>query len=409
MDESEKLNQKEVKAPQEKKSFWKGVLVSVSIMTIMITVVLVFMQKGQLLTVFSQESNGVLSKEVMEKIQILEGSIHENYYKSVEQETLENGLYKGLLSATEDPYSAYYTAEELEEIQEQSQGIYYGIGSFIGMSKETGYPELTKIIEATPAEESGLLAGDFIYKVEGEDVRGLELTEVVKRVKGLEGTTVNLTIIRGTEELEFNVERKKIESPTVFFEMLEDDIAHIEITSFDHVTTEQFREAMEEARKNDMSSLILDLRNNPGGNLDTVNNIARMLLPEGLIVYTEDKHGKRVEYTCDGSQEIDVPLVVLVNGYSASASEVLSGAIKDYGVGTIVGTTTFGKGIVQKIITMNDETALKLTVSNYYTPKGNNIHEIGVEPDVVVEFDGEAYLKDESDNQLNKAIEILSK
>jgi len=298
--------------------------------------------------------------------------------------------------------------EELAEMQEQSSGIYSGIGSFIGMDKDVGYPQLTKIIEGTPAEESGLLAGDYIYKVEGEDVRNLELSEVVAKVKGLEGTKVNLTILRDTEELEFEVERRSIESPTVYLEMFENDIAHIEIVSFDQVTTEQFREALEEARSKNMSGLVLDLRNNPGGNLDTVNEIARMLLPEGLIVYTEDKYGERNEYFSNGKQEIEEPLVVLVNGYSASASEVLAGAIQDYGVGTILGTTTFGKGIVQKIITLSDGSAIKLTVSNYYTPNGNNLHKVGVVPDEVLEFDGDAYLKDETDNQLNRAIEILS-
>lgn len=415
MEEFENVHSKEYAKKRETQSFWKGIITSTIIISVIITFVVLFIRFGQsqfLLVntnqVSSQGKESLLSKEILDKINVLEDSINQNYYKEVTNETMENGIYKGLISATEDPYSAYYTAEELAEILEQSSGIYSGIGSHIGFDKDLGYSQLTRIIEGTPAEESGLLAGDYIYKVDGEDMRGVELSDVVAKVKGIEGTTVTLTIIRDTEELEFEVERRNIESPSVYLEMLDNGIAHIELIAFDQVTTEQFREALDTARENNMTGLILDLRNNPGGNLDTVNDIARMLLPEGLIVYTEDKNGVRNEYTCDGTQEIEEPLVVLVNGYSASASEVLAGAIQDYEIGTILGTTTFGKGIVQKIISLSDGTAVKLTVSNYYTPKGNNIHEIGVIPDEILELDSEAYLLDETDNQLNRAIEILS-
>lgn len=416
IEEVEKIEQKLIALKRERKSFWKGFIASAVVLATILAIVGIVgqFQKLQLLSVNTNQVEGkseteLLSKESLQKINILEENINQNYYKEVDVKKLEEGLYKGLVAATNDPYSAYYTKEEWEEIQEQNSGIYSGIGSFIGMDMEMGYPQLTRIIEGTPAEENGLLAGDYIYKVNDEDVRNQELSDVVAKVKGIEGTTVNLTIIRDSEELEFVVERRSIESPSVYLEMLEGNIAYIELISFDAVATNQFREALDTARANNMSGLILDIRNNPGGNLDTVNDIARMLLPEGLIVYTEDKYGERVEYTCDGTQEIEEPLVVLVNGYSASASEVLAGAIQDYGVGTILGTTTFGKGIVQNIVTLSDGTAIKLTVSNYYTPLGNNIHEIGVEPDEVLEFDGEAYLEDDTDNQLNRAIEILSK
>lgn len=410
----ERIEEKGMALQRERKSFWKGVITTAVFMLAIVAVVAIVGQfkKLEFLSANSnqvegQNETGLLSKESLQKINILEDNIKQNYYQEVDTKELENGLYKGLVAATNDPYSAYYTKEEWEDIKEQNSGIYSGIGSFIGMDMEIGYPLLTRIMEGTPAEESGLLAGDYIYKVNDEDVRGQELSELVAKVKGVEGTTVNLTIIRESEELEFVVERRRIESPTVYLEMLEGDIAYIELISFDTITTRQFEEALKTARSNNMSGLILDLRNNPGGNLETVNDIARMLLPEGLIVYTEDKYGERVEYTCDGSQEIEEPLVVLVNDYSASASEVLAGAIQDYEVGTILGTTTFGKGIVQNIVTLSDGTAVKLTVSNYYTPKGNNIHEVGVEPDEVLEFDGEAYLAEETDNQLSRAIEIL--
>ena len=199
-----------------------------------------------------------------------------------------------------------------------------------------------------------------------------------------------------------------MESPTVNSEMFDNGIAYIQITEFDTVTVDQFADALAVARGSGMKGLILDLRSNPGGNLSAVVDIARMLLPEGLIVYTEDRDGNRVEYTCDGKHELEVPMVVLVNGNSASASEILAGAIKDYGTGTLLGTTTFGKGIVQRPVELSDGSAVKLTVSSYFTPNGVNIHGIGIEPDEVCEFDGERYYSDEKyDNQKERAKELL--
>ena len=189
--------------------------------------------------------------------------------------------------------------------------------------------------------------------------------------------------------------------------MMEDGIGYIQITEFDEVTEDQFAEALAECKGKGMKALILDLRSNPGGNLSTVCEIARMVLPKGLIVYTEDKYGKRDEYSSDGFRKLQVPAVVLVNGYSASASEILAGAMKDHGIATIMGTTTFGKGIVQRVISLSDGSAVKLTVSKYYTPNGNNIHEKGIEPDVVVELDTDAYYNEGTDNQLQEAVKYL--
>ena len=189
--------------------------------------------------------------------------------------------------------------------------------------------------------------------------------------------------------------------------MGDDGIAYIQIAEFDEVTSGQFEDYLEQARNDGMKGLVIDLRDNPGGSLSTVVEIANQILPKGLVVYTEDRDGNRKEYECDGKHEIEVPLVVLVNGNSASASEILAGAIKDYGVGTILGTTTFGKGIVQKIFSLSDGSALKLTISHYYTPKGNDIHGVGIEPDEELELDKEAYLEDGADNQLDRAKEIL--
>ena len=355
-------------------------------------------------------SDTVANQRTMDKLKLLEDTIGKYYLESVDEQTLEKGVYDGLVKALGDPYSVYYSAEELKELQDKTEGIYYGIGAYIGIDADTSLPRLTGIIEGTPAQESGLRAGDLLYKVDGEEVQGLELTQVVSKVKGEEGTTVHLTIIREGESdyLEIDVVRRKVESPTVNQKMLDNNIGYIQITEFDTVTLDQFTEALAGCRGSGMKGLILDLRGNPGGNLNTVCDIAREILPKGLIVYTEDKNGKRTEYTCDGTNQIKEPLVVLVDSGSASASEILAGAIKDYGIGTLVGTTTFGKGIVQRIISLSDGSAVKLTVSNYYTPNGNNIHKIGIAPDIEEKFDGEAYYNDGVDNQLNKAIEVMN-
>ena len=291
-----------------------------------------------------------------------------------------------------------------------TEGIYYGIGAYISKAVTDEFCIISGVIENTPAQEADLRDGDIIYEVDGVLTQGMDTTEVVSLIKGEEGTQVVLTLIREGEDdyLEIPVERRKIESPTVSNEMLENGIGYIEITEFDEVTEDQFAEALAECKGNGMKALILDLRSNPGGNLSTVCEISRMVLPKGLIVYTEDKYGEKDEYTCDGLRQLQVPAVVLVNGYSASASEILAGAMKDHGIATIMGTTTFGKGIVQRVISLSDGSAVKLTVSKYYTPNGNDIHEKGIEPDVVVEFDADAYYNEGVDNQLQEAINYLN-
>lgn len=356
----------------------------------------------------SSETTSITDASVEKKLAVLEDTIGKYFWKDVEETTLEDGLYRGLLNSLEDPYSVYYTNEELIALQQQTEGIYYGIGAYI-QDGEAGYVQISRVIKNTPAEESGLMQGDYIYKVNDEDMQGRDKSYVVSKIKGEEHTYVTVTVIRenAPEPIDISVERRKIESPTVEYEMYDNGMAYIQITEFDLVTTGQFESAYNQAKAEGMKGLMIDLRSNPGGNLSTVCDIARMLLPKGMIVYTEDKYGKREEYTCKGENKIEVPLVVLTNGYSASASEILAGAVKDYKIGKLVGTTTFGKGIVQKVINLSDGSAIKLTVSSYFTPNGNNIHGIGIEPDVEVQFDAELY-KNGTDNQLEKAKEVLA-
>lgn len=358
------------------------------------------------------EADSAVNASALKKLQALEKTIDSYYYlEEVTDETLQDGMYRGLLEALGDPYSEYYSAEELDSLMEQTEGIYYGIGAYVSLDTDTGLPKISGTIEGSPAEAADLRANDLIYEVDGETTYGLSLTDAVAMIKGPENTEVTLTIIREneTDYLQFTLTRQKVESPTVELTMLENGIAHITITEFDEVSIDQFADALATARGNGMKGLIMDLRDNPGGSLNAVVEMARMILPEGMIVYTEDKAGERVEYTCDGKRELEVPLVVLINMNSASASEIMAGAVKDHGIGTLVGTTSFGKGIVQQIMPFRDGSAVKLTISAYYTPAGNNIHGLGIEPDVECEFDAEAYYGSEErpDNQLEKAKEVL--
>ncbi len=400
----------------DNRSFWRGLAVGLASSCAILLVVFgsvkiyqTYRVYGRLASGSSAETESVANEKTTEKLGVLENTIKQYFWQDVDESTLEEGVYKGLLESLDDPYSVYYTHDELVQLQQQTEGIYYGIGAYISQDNEMGYVRVSKIIKNTPAEASGLQQDDYIYKVDGEDMQGKDSSYVVSKIKGEAGTKVTITVVREgtTDPIDIEVERQKIESPTVEYQMLDNDMAYIQITEFDLVTTEQFEEAYKQAQADGMKGLILDLRSNPGGNLSTVCDIARMILPKGLIVYTEDKYGKREEYTCDGANQIKVPLVVLTNGYSASASEILAGAVKDYGIGTLVGTTTYGKGIVQKVINLSDGSAVKLTVSNYFTPNGNNIHKIGIDPDVEVEFDAEQY-KNGVDNQLEKAKEVLA-
>ena len=373
---------------------------------------MVQMQNGKLEDTVCFADNSIVDAEMVQKLQELESKINRYFYlEMATDEELKNGVYKGLLKALDDPYTEYYTAEELNSLMNQTEGIYYGIGAYVQLDKITSLPQISGVIEGTPAQEAGLRANDLIYEVDGETTYGLTLTEAVALIKGEEGTQVVLTIAREDEKdyLTIPVTRRKVESPTVKYEMLENNMAYIQITEFDDVTVDQFADALATMKGSGMEGLILDVRANPGGSLTSVVEICRMLLPEGKIVYTEDKNGKQVEYKCDGKRKLQVPLVLLVDMNSASASEILAGAIQDYGIGTLVGTTTFGKGIVQQLVPLEDGSAVKITVSSYFTPKGRNIHGVGIVPEVECKFDGEAYYDTENpvDNQLEKAKQVL--
>lgn len=351
------------------------------------------------------------SSQVKKKTQLLKALIDKYYLDEAEESDLVDGMYAGLISGLDDPYSVYYTEEEYEQMMESTSGTYAGIGALMSQNMETGLITITRPFDGSPAQEAGLQAGDILVAVDGEEIQGEDLSTIVARIKGEPGTDVQLTLNRDGNSFDVTVTRDTIEVTTVSGKMLDEKTGYIAILEFDEVTTDQFRNALTELKNEGMEQLIVDLRDNPGGNLDVVTDILDEILPEGLIVYTEDKYGNRSEITSDAEHCLEIPMAVLVNGNSASASEIFAGAIRDYDWGILVGTTTFGKGIVQRLFDLGDGTAVKLTISKYYTPSGQNIHGVGIEPDVEVELPEDAYedgiVTEEEDTQLQKALEIL--
>ena len=406
-----------IKKKKKSRVFLYGVLSGIWISIILYaTGNLVGWVVGNYRTIKPASSSGSKNAEVVNpqttnKMKAIEEVIKQYYLEETDAQTLESGIYTGMVDALGDPYSTYYSEEELRKMEQEVEGIYFGIGAYIGVDSSTGLPTISGVIEGAPAQEADIREGDIIYMIDGTHTQGLESDEVVDLVRGEEYTTVHLTLVRsGADDyIEVDVIRREVESPTVEHEMLENEIGYIRIKEFDKVTLDQFTEALAVCKGSDMKGLVLDLRSNPGGSLSVVCDIARKLLPKGLIVYTEDKYGQREEFTCDGTRELQVPMVVLINGYSASASEILAGAIKDYNKGYLMGTCTFGKGIVQRIVSLSDGSAVKLTISSYYTPNGQNIHGVGIEPDEVVEFDADQYYDQGVDNQLEAAVEYLQK
>lgn len=402
---------------ENKKQFIRGIAVGV-VITAVVAGGVSFGSRA--LTKVSDEKKAesgelnLTSAAVENKITEIETLVQKYYLNEIDTEQVENYLYKGMIAGLDDAYAAYYTKEEYQSMMDSTNGSYYGIGVEMSQNMTTGIITITRVFEGSPAEEAGLLPGDVIYKVQDTEVTGEDLTKVVSMVKGAEGTTVPISVAREGESdyLTFDVERRTIEIATVEHRMLDGNIGYISIASFDDVTVNQFLTALEDLENQGETALIIDLRNNGGGLVSSAGSILDRLLPEGLIVYTEDKYGNREELKSDAENYFDKPLAVLVNGNSASASEIFAGAIKDYGIGTLVGTQTFGKGIVQKVYPLSDGTAVKLTVSKYYTPKGNNIHGIGIAPDVEVELDADVAnaitIPEEKDNQLQKAVEILT-
>ncbi len=349
-------------------------------------------------------SKDLMSEGFQEKLLLLGQVIEAYYYQPVAVEDLQEGLYKGIMSAIGDPYTCYYNPEEYEALNESTSGTYCGIGAYVSQNATTKITTIVKPFVDGPAYKAGMKAEDVIYKVDGIDVTDMELTNIVAMMKGPENTVVTVTVYRDGEYIDLTITRAFISVPTVEHEMKEGNIGYIAVSSFDEVTGPQFMEAVDDLTNKGMKKLIIDLRDNTGGLLMTCINMVDYILEDNrLITYTKDRWDEGESFYSKDGHEVTCPIVILTNGYSASASEVFTGALKDHNKAYVIGTKTFGKGIVQSILPLTDGSAIKLTTSSYYCPSGVCIHGIGIEPDMLVEKDKES----EEDNQLQAAIDYL--
>lgn len=432
---------------ENKNKFWKGALVG-ALLTAFAGLIIVGMSLGIFLigrTAIdgpqqAAESNQAENQDgsldlnrITKKITTLQQIIDKYYLFDEDATKVEDWIYKGMMYGLNDPYTTYYTAEEYQKLSEDTEGEYHGIGVMISQNRSTGIITVIKVFKDTPAAEAGMRPGDVLYKVGDMEVTGMDMDILVKDyIKGKDGSEVALTVFRQDEGeyVDLKMERRNVTVQTVEYQMLEDHVGYIAVSQFDVVTADQFKAAVDDLEKQGMKKLLVDLRNNPGGVLDTVVDMLDYILPDDLIiegdkdlvrtnteatllVYMADKNGKGgQEYASDG-HSLDIPLAVLVNGESASASEVFTGAMKDYGRATVVGTKTFGKGIVQNLIPLDNGIAIKMTTAHYYTPSGFDLHGKGIEPDVEVELKEE--LKNQitvdvkEDNQIQAALKALDK
>lgn len=350
----------------------------------------------------SNDSDGIGSK-VEAKLNALDSVLSNKFYfDDVDDEKAANSIYKAYLSSYGDKYTVYYTPEEYKSLVESTSGTFYGIGAVCQKSDEGGIV-IVEPYEDAPAYKAGIRKGDRVIKVDGKDIMDMDLSAAVALIKGDKGTQVTLTVVRDGQTMDISIKRDAVNIKTVDYEMREDSIGYIVISQFDDVTTEQFKNALNDLQNQGMKGLIIDVRSNPGGVLSVVVDIVDQIVPKGLIVYTEDVDGNRKEYNGKSSNELSIPIAVLVDGNSASASEIFAGALQDYGKAKIIGTQTFGKGIVQTIQPLTDGSAIKYTIAKYYTPKGQDIHGHGVTPDIVVEYDSNA----DGDNQYDAAMDYV--
>ena len=416
-----------------KNKFWRGVMVGV-LVTALVCLITVGASAGiymfgrrvidnqtqvqvQTEGTPSQAQEPVNFENVTKKLEQIQDIIDKKYLfeEKIDTSEEEAGIYQGFLSGLNDPYAVYYTPDELTSFLDETNGSYCGIGALVSQNVQTGVSTIVRVFEGSPAEEAGILPGDALYKVDGIEVIGMDLSLLVNNyVKGEEGSQLTITIYRENsgEYKDITLTCRPIDVQTVSGKMLDEEIGYISVAEFDRVTADQFKSKIEELQGEGMKRLIIDLRNNPGGEVTTVVSMADYILKDGgRILTVANKKGTEETYDAEDGHSLEIPMVVLVNGNSASASEVFTGAMKDYGVATIVGTKTFGKGIVQTLMPLSDGSAIKLTTDHYYTPNGNDIHGKGIEPDLEVELDEEAaqevVIPEEKDNQLQKAVEVV--
>lgn len=361
------------------------------------------------------EDNGGKKSSVemmISKITLLKQYIDKYYLYDVDNIDYVDGIYKGMVGSLNDVYSVYYTKDEYDRLKEQTKGNYCGLGAYVQQDPDTGDISIVKVIKNSAAEEIGMQTGDIIYTVAGKKVSGEDLSTVVSWLKGEEGTTTEIEYYRNGKLLKDTIVRKQVETESVEYEMLEDGVGYIQVSTFADNTPKQFHDGLNILKAQGAKGIIIDLRDNGGGLLDACVEMTDCILEDGVIVSTKTKAGKEAVYSANAKESLNLPVIILINGSSASASEVFSGALKDNGKAVLLGTKSFGKGIVQTLLPLEDGSALKLTTSEYFTPSGKNIQGIGIEPDIKVELDTEA-LKDgykkENDNQLNEAVREMKK
>lgn len=362
------------------------------------------------------DENG-MSKEAVEikdKAEILSSYINRFYLNDIDYGKMGDIIYKAMVSGLDDKYAAYYTKDEYKDISEKTKGEFCGIGAYISQGKNDNSLKVAGVVKGGPAEKAGIKKGDIIVEVDGENIQGKDSSYAVSKMKGKKGTNVSISVMRkgNKKPITFNIKREVIHDNTVSYKMLDNNIGYISVSAFETVTKKQFKSAVDCLEKKNEKGIIIDLRDNGGGLLDTALDMLDQILPKKLVVYTKDKNGVAEEYYTKDDKEIKIPIVILVNGNSASASEVFCGALRDYGKAKLLGTKTFGKGIVQSSFAFRDGTGLKFTTSKYYTPKGINIHGTGFEPDIKVKSNGKMTALKESgykvDNQINAALDYLT-
>lgn len=399
--------QDSVKKEKKKHPFRNGFLSGVAV-CLVIALMVVIVKETML---HSTVGSGFMTKHGVEKVNLLSDVIDQYYYKDITDEEKMEGIYKGLMSSTNDKYTDYYSPKEFKDLMVTMEGDYGGIGATLSQDKATKEVSVVEVYEGSPAARAGLERGDIVISVDGHLGTDESLDDFVQRIRGEEGTSIEMVYKRGDQEKTIEITREEVIVPSVSHRMLDDKIGYIRISSFVNGTQKDFEDALADLQSQGMQGIVFDMRDNGGGMVDSVVAILDDILPAGTVVYTMDKSGKREDYTSDDAKKIDIPVTVLVNENTASAAEIFTGAIRDFNYGTIIGTNTFGKGIVQSTVPLSDGSAVKITVATYYTPSGECIHEKGIKPDIELEFsyaDENPTEYDElKDNQVQKAMEVL--
>lgn len=399
--------QDSVKKEKKKHPFRNGFLSGVAV-CLVIALMVVIVKETML---HSTVGSGFMTKHGVEKVNLLSDVIDQYYYKDITDEEKMEGIYKGLMSSTNDKYTDYYSPKEFKDLMVTMEGDYGGIGATLSQDKVTKEVSVVEVYEGSPAARAGLERGDIVISVDGHLGTDESLDDFVQRIRGEEGTSIEMVYKRGDQEKTIEITREEVIVPSVSHRMLDDKIGYIRISSFVNGTQKDFEDALADLQGQGMQGIVFDMRDNGGGMVDSVVAILDDILPAGTVVYTMDKSGKREDYTSDDAKKIDIPVTVLVNENTASAAEIFTGAIRDFNYGTIIGTNTFGKGIVQSTVPLSDGSAVKITVATYYTPSGECIHEKGIKPDIELEFsyaDENPTEYDElKDNQVQKAMEVL--